>query len=214
MKKFNLFSASALAAMMAPRAGDPEDQDAGPAPAANPDDAEPATTGDADEGEDTTTDKPGDTPGEGNGKAKPAAEDGAVDVVAVSTATAVAQAKFAEGMKAERARTAAVLGSAAGKKNPGMAAWMLENAPEATADSIIAKLDSAPAAAGHSIEDTDIDLGGAPSADADAAESDAVDAMFKASQDRLAAQMGMGGGAAAPAAQISPAGTVILPTGH
>lgn len=50
------------------------------------------------------------------------------------------------GADAERARTAAVFGSTEGQANMPMAAWMLESSPNASADSIIAKLATMPKA--------------------------------------------------------------------
>lgn len=70
-----------------------------------------------------------------------------VDVVTLADAQAAVAAAKIEGAAAERTRTAAVLGSDAGKANPSMAAWMLEHNASVPADAIIAQLGNMPAAA-------------------------------------------------------------------
>ena len=154
--KFNLFSRSALASMAAAAVGigldapgkpdEDEDPEAGP----TPDDPE-ETQEETDAGADKTGKKKCDGEEPGAAAASPAAP------------AADAADQFAAGRKAERERTAAVLGSDAGKANPAMAGWMLSSSPDASADAIVAQLKTMPvasaAAGGQSIPDTNVDLG-------------------------------------------------------
>jgi hypothetical protein len=158
MRKFTLFSRSALTSMaavagLAPstaeEAPDGEDPEAGPVP----DDGEEEVVGATDEG---TGVKPKDKP-EGEPEA-------GVEVVTLADAQAHAAAKFADGRKAERERVAAVLGSDQGKANTAMAAFMLSTSPDASADDIIKHLSTMPSAPVLSaspvtIPDTNVDLG-------------------------------------------------------
>lgn len=170
--KFNLFSRSALASMAAAAVGigldapakPGEDEDEDPEAGPTPDDPE-ETQEETDAGMDKSGKKKCGV--EEGGAAEPtaaaAATPGADDVVSVADATAVAADQFAAGRKAERERTAAVLGSDIGKANPAMAGWMLSSSPDANADAIIAQLKTMPGAAapaaGQSIPDTNVDLG-------------------------------------------------------
>lgn len=184
MIKFNMMSKAALAtaahALGGANAGDPPadpapapeepetteeqaDPPAPPAPAAEPDAPAPAPEPtDADEG--------------------PAAE-----VVLATDAAAVANERFSEGRKAERDRTAAVLGSDAGRANTAQAAWMLANAPDATADSIIKSLGSFPAGgnAGQPIPDTNLNVGPGKAVDAQDANEQDVDKIWASSNERV-----------------------------
>lgn len=170
MQKFNLFTRSALASMAVavglgaaaaddPKPGEEEDPEAGPGP---------------DEGAEQV-DEPADAAAEA-AAAAPAAP-AATDVVPVTDAVAVAAEQFNAGRKAERDRTAAVLGSPEGKANTAQAGWMLSSAPDASADAIVAQLKTMPgAAAPAAIPDTGVDLGNAGAAGAVATgAADAVD---------------------------------------
>lgn len=169
MSKFNLFSRAsfhALAAgvgLAAPVAeggkpdGDGEDDaEAGPLPG------------------DPPAEDPAALPAAASAQALPAAE-----VVLVSDAAAVAEDRFQAGRQQERARTAAVLGSEAGQANMAMAAWMLENNPDATAQAINTRLGTMPAgastAAAEAIPDTEVSLGRGDAAAALAAGGTATD---------------------------------------
>jgi hypothetical protein len=177
--KFNLFSRSAFQALAAgigaptgaaaAASSDDEDDDgqAGPAPSDEPQDP-PA-------GDPSDTQPTVDTPADA---ADPAASADAV--VALADAQAVAAERYDAGRKAERARFSAVMSSPAGQANYAMAAWMLENSPEASAEAIVAKLGTIPAgtaaAGAQPIPDTDVDLGkpGAAAALSEGASADDV----------------------------------------
>lgn len=73
--------------------------------------------------------------------------DTTVDVVTLADAQAAVAAAEIRGATAERTRTAAVMGSDAGKANPIMAAWMLEHNASVPADAIVAQLGNMPASA-------------------------------------------------------------------
>lgn len=177
MSKFNLFARSfksataASAAAAALAAGEVSPQ--------KPED-DPEVPGEDDEDEGTGAPpvdagpKPKPNPGcvdgeDGDADAGAAADGGGF--VLMADAEAVAASQFAEGRKAERDRTAAVLGSDEGRGNPQMASWMLANSPDAGADQIIAGLKNLPAGAKaaaapayQEVPDTGVDLGNAAAA--------------------------------------------------
>lgn len=184
MSKFNLFGRSALASMAAsvglgipaadaPRENDDDNPEAGPKPADTPEQPTPAATPD--------------TPSTDAAPADNAGADAAVGVVTLADANAHAADQYAAGRKAERERTAAVLGSDIGKANPSMAAWMLSTSPDAGADAIIAQLGTLPGAAPAAstapagIPDTNVDLGkpGAAAAVADGGGEPSGDDIWK-----------------------------------
>lgn len=170
MRKFSLFSKTALTSMAAaaaattggaPRENDDDNPEAGPVPE---DDDKPAPVA-----------KPADA---GSVDGDEGAEAG-TQVVTFADATAHGTEQFAAGRKAERERTAAVFGSDIGKANPSMAAWLLSTGADASAEAIITQLTGmpgasaaapAPAPAAGGIPDTNVDLGNASGAAAAVAE--------------------------------------------
>ena len=188
MRKFNLFSRSALTSMAA--AAGLVSLDGGEKPAEKDPEAGPASD-EGEEGVDDASDTgevvvlPEDKPA---GEPKP--EVGAVDVVSVVDANAHAADQFAAGCKAERDRTTAVLGSDAGKANMTMAAWMLSSSPNASADEIVAQLKTMPVGATvrQSIPDTNVDIGrgDAAAAQDDAPSGDAAWAAVQGTADNKA----------------------------
>lgn len=163
MSKFNLFarsalrSATALAAVAGVGAGSED-----PATPLDPDEDEDETTGEVEAGK----------PKKMEASAEASAEAG-VDVVTLADANAHGVAQFAAGIAAERARTATVMGSDAGRGNAEMASFMLSNT-DAAADVIITQLGTLPSPvlqlaaissiAGQIIPDTGVDLGSAGAA--------------------------------------------------
>lgn len=127
----------------------------------------------------------------------------------------------AAGASAERARTAAVFASDAGKANMTMGAWMLANNPTATAETIIAQLGTMPAAAAAAApaapaavttplaETPKVDLnGGAPGANADDGAPKAEDSnkMWDDIQGVVATSRN--------GVTLATGGTTLRPTGH
>lgn len=165
--KFSLFSRSSLRSMAAAAVG-------APAPAAtggDPEDDDPEAGPQPGDPEDPPAD-PADHPAPADPPADPAdpQDASAPKVVTLEDATAVAGEQHAAGRAAERARTAAVFGDKAALANPSMAAWMLQNSPDASADSIIKQLANMPASAAHAgasdqIADTNVSLGRGAAAD-------------------------------------------------
>lgn len=183
--KFNLFSRSALASMAAaagivvPAADSGErDDDEDGNPEAGP---KPTVAPASDDGQEAI---------EGAAPEAGAAPDGdaGLEVVAVSDALAIGQEQFAAGVTAERQRTAAVFASAAGLANPAMAAFMLAES-SASADAIIAKLGTLPAASAsvQTIPDTNIDLGKPGAAAAAVSEGSEPDDVWAQAQGKDAA---------------------------
>jgi hypothetical protein len=235
MRKFNLFSRTALAALVAGEV--PEDSEAGPepvtpapSPAPTPEPA-PAPTPPAppapDNGGQENGGEPSDPPPEvpapasvaapANGSATAADE---LAVCSVADARALSLEQFAAGRKAERERTAAVMGSPEGKAAPAMAAFMLAHNPEATGAAIIAGLKEVPAggrAAASPIGNTGINLGRASGGEEDTrAEGDRMwDAELERTKPKsavAAAPVVPDGAAYAGAGTIPGAG--YIPTGN
>jgi len=223
--KMKLMGASSIAALMAADPQEPEsaaeDAEAGPEPAGESEEAA------GDEAEASgNTDKEKD---EGAGKDKES-EDAGDEVEAVSTNDAAAFAKeqraegVTEGQKAERDRTAAVLGSEEGKANYADASFMLANT-DASADKIIAELKSRGPAAETStttdtnagIEDTDVDLGHGtdPAAALDEGAEGGDKDPWASSIDRVSTANGLTA-PVAPAASVQPnaAGNITIPASH
>lgn len=166
---------------------------------------------------------------------EPAPEGGALTEERIEAALQSAQQSgHAEGVsvgaKAERERTAAVLGSAEGKANMAMAAWMLASSPDATAESIIAQLKTCPAQAAAPApkpsalttplaETPTVDLTGGNAAEA-AIDGAAPEIDSAAIWDSVQAEgskrfYGSAFGAVAPIAQGGMNGaTALLPTGN
>ena len=166
--KFNLFSKASLSALVGGLRADAADAAPKPGePAPNDDGGAETTDEPADEGQPKTT-QPSDTPADGEegeeGEGGPDAAAGPAEVVAMNDAIAVADARYTAGRADANARMSAVFASAGALANPSLAAFLLSNAPDASADAVIAQLGSAPkgsapAAAAGGIPDTDIDLG-------------------------------------------------------
>ena len=163
MSKFKLFSASALTSIVAAATGQrPSAETEG-----GSDEGADTTTQEADQpADDATTDQPSNSQPSGDAPAgdEGGSADASAEVVSVADATAVAAEQYQAGFAAANARMSTVMASAEGQANPSQAAWMLSNAPSASAESIISQLKTFPAGANASapsqaIPDTDVDLG-------------------------------------------------------
>lgn len=180
MRKHGLFSSAAttaLAALGIQAAGEDEDGQAGPPPAPP----------------ETPAPRPEDLPPEGGPLEVPAEEEASAGAAASAPAASgdtVTLAAAAEaGAAAERERVATVFASAEALANPGLAVWMLVNGPQASAESIVAQMKTAPvapaaAAPAPSIPPTNISVG---SGEPGEGESDALDVWGQVQRDQAAA---------------------------
>ncbi len=165
MRKFGLFSSAAQAALstLGIMPGDENEQPA-PVPAPAPGEEPPADP--------PATDPPADPP------ADPA--HAAANIVTDAQA-AEQRAEAAEaGAAAERARVQAVFAAPEAIANPALAAWLIVNAPSASAESIVGQLKTAPAAPGAAapaptaIPGTNISVGAGPASEGDESAGDDV----------------------------------------
>lgn len=212
--KFKLLTASALAALSSSAAGgDEDDVDAGP---------EPQTPA-PDQGDETPADKPADGGGEKTTDKSTASDE--VAVVAAADAQQLATDAHAKGFAEANTRMSAVFDSEEGQKNPSLAAFMLANT-SASAEAIIGKLKTQPAAAGSSaggsqaIPDTNVDLGSGTDPKA-LAEGKGSGGGEKDGWDEAAAKTAAsyGYGSSAPVVAAQPQGNTITvpacpPTGN
>ncbi len=160
--KFNLFSRASLASLAAAAAGGLGIGLDAP----KPDELDPDVPPVPGEGEGEDEDKNGKPADKPEGEDVDASAFAGQEIVLKDDAVAVAAEQFTAGRAAERARTAAVLGSDEGKANPAMAGWLLGATPDAKAEDIVAQLKTMPAGASTpapapaaGIPDTDVDLG-------------------------------------------------------
>lgn len=153
MSKFQLLSAAALSSLIAAAAGGDRDEDAGPLPPENGEDA----------GNDAGEDKTGEGADKGGEPGKTGSADTAAHVLAADAVSAAAAADAA-GFARANTRVAEVFASEEAKADPSLAAFMLTKS-SATSAEIIADLKArgpAPAAAAPPsapIPDTGVDLG-------------------------------------------------------
>ncbi len=172
MSKFGLFSSAARSAISALgiQPGDEGEQPA-PIPAPTPSPA-PAPS------EDPAGDPPAD-PAPAAASAAPVVADIVTPAQAADERAAAAEA----GAAAERTRVAAVFASPEAIANPATAAWMIVNAPNASAEAIVSHMKNhpsvaAPAAPAASIAPTNVAVGtGAPAADSGASGGDGDESM-------------------------------------